>query len=368
MKIPRPAILAAVALTLLGGTGGCSKKKPPGPGPGTPVTVAEARKKDVPLDLAAVGRVEAIVTVGVKALVGGEVTHVYFKEGQNVRQNDVLFVIDPRPFEIALAQAQAQLERDRAQLRNAETDLARYGELVRKDYVTKEQYDALVANRDVLAATVKSDEAGVANARLNLGYATVRSPIEGRTGSLFVDEGNVIQANSATPALLIEQMSPIYVAFSVPEANVERIRAFKAAGPLKTEALPQSPGAAPAAGVLTFIDNAVDETTGTIALKATFENADRALWPGQFLNVRLILTVEKGVVVVPSQAVETGQTGEYVYVIKEDLTAEMRPVKVARTSGGESVIASGLQAGERVVTDGQLRLTPGAKVEIKSGI
>jgi multidrug efflux system membrane fusion protein len=369
MKILRAAtaILAAFALTLLGAAG-CSKKKAQEAMPGVPVTVATAERKDVPLDLRAVGRVESIVTVGVKARVGGEVTRVYFKEGQNVRKGDVLFVVDPRPFEIALAQAEAQLEKDRAQLRNAETDVARYVDLVRKDYVTKEQYDALVANRDVLAATVKADEAGVANARLNLGYAMVRSPLDGRTGSLFVDQGNVIQANSATPALLIEQMSPIYVVFSVPEANVASVRAYQAAVPLVTEALPQTPGAAPVPGVLTFIDNAVDETTGTIALKATFENADRALWPGQFLNVRLILTVEKGVVVVPSQAVETGQTGGYVYVIKEDLTAEMRPVKVARTSGGESVIASGLQAGERVVTDGQLRLTPGAKVEIKSGI
>jgi multidrug efflux system membrane fusion protein len=367
MKILRSAILAALGLALLAGTGGCSKKKGGAPMPGSPVTVAVAETKDVPLELTAVGRVEAIQTVGVKALVGGEVTHVYFKEGQAVRKNDILFVIDPRPFEIALDEAQALLEKDRAQLANAEVDLARYAELVKKDYVTKEQYDALAANRNVLAATVKADEAAVGSARLNLGYATVRSPIDGRTGSLFVDEGNIIKANDTSPAVVIDQMSPIYVVFSVPEQNLERVRVFQAAGPLKVEALPETPGAASVPGALTFIDNAIDETTGTIALKGTFENADLALWPGEFLNTRLTLTIEKGVVVVPSQAVQTGQQGEYVYVVREDMTAEMRPVKVDRAYGEDSVIASGLKAGEKVVTDGQLRLFPGAKVQVKSG-
>ncbi len=366
MKTLRVMTLATLALVLLVGAG-CGRKKAAPPMPGSPVSVAAAVQKDLPLEITAVGRVEAILTVSVKAQVGGEVTHVRFKEGQDVRKGDVLFLVDPRPFEIALKQAESQLERDQAQLRNAETDLARYAGLVQKDYVTKEQYDALVANRDVLAATVKADEAGVANARLNLGYATVRSPIAGRTGTLFIDEGNIIKANDTNPAVVIDQMTPIYVSFSLPEGNLERIRKYQAAAPLKVEALPEAQGAAPVAGVLTFIDNAIDATTGTITLKGTFENPDLVLWPGEFLNVRLTLTTEKGLIVVPSRAVQTGQNGEYVYVVKEDLTAEMRPVKVQRTFGEDSVIASGLKPGERVVTDGQLRLYPGAKVEIKSG-
>ena len=367
MKTSRSLLIMTIALALLAGGPACSRRKKAPPAPGSPVTVAAAQQKDVPLELGAVGRVEAIQTVGVKALVGGEVTRVYFKEGQPVRKGDILFTIDPRPFEIALKQAESQVERDRAQLRNAETDLARYTDLVRKDYVTKEQYDALAANRDVLVATVKADEAVVANARLNLDYATVRSPIDGRTGALFIDAGNIIKANDTNPAVVIDQMSPIYVAFAVPEENLEPIRTFQAAAPLTTEAVPETQTAAPVAGVLTFIDNAVDVTTGTITLKATFENRDLVLWPGQFLNVRLTLTTEKGVVAVPSQAVQTGQAGAYVYVVKDDMTAEMRPVKVARAYGEDSVIASGLKAGERVVTDGQLRLYPGAKVEIKAG-
>jgi len=366
MTTSRSLLIVTILLALLATGPACRRKKAP-PIPGSPVTVAAAQQKDVPLELAAVGRVEAIQTVGVKALVGGEVTRVYFKEGQPVRKGDVLFTIDPRPFEIGLKQAESQRERDQAQLRNAETDLARYTDLVRKDYVTKEQYDALAANRDVLVATVKADEAGVANARLNLDYATVRSPIDGRTGALFIDAGNIIKANDTNPAVVIDQMSPIYVTFAVPEQNLERVRSFQADAPLATEAVPETPSAAPVSGVLTFIDNAVDQTTGTITLKATFENRDLVLWPGQFLNVRLTLTTEKGVVVVPSQAVQSGQTGEYVYVVKEDMTAEMRPVKVDRVYGEESVIASGLKPGERVVTDGQLRLRPGAKVEIKAG-
>lgn len=367
MKTPRSALVVTLALTLAMAGPACSRREKAGPMPASPVTVAAAGQKDVPLEIAAVGRVEAIQTVAVKAQVGGEVTRVCFQEGQPVRKGDCILTIDPRPFEIAMRQAESVLEKDRAQLKNAEADVARYAELVRKDYVTKEQYDALVANRDVLAAALKADEAGLANARLNLEYASVRSPIDGRTGKLFVDKGNIIKANDTNPAVIIDQMSPIYVTFAVPEQNLDRIRRFQAEDPLKVEALSAANSGPPAAGALSFIDNAIDQTTGTITLKATFENRDLALWPGQFLNVRLVLTTEKGVVVVPSRAVQTGQAGEYVYVVREDLTAEMRPVKVDRTSGEDSVIASGLKPGERVVTDGQLRLFPGAKVEIKTG-
>ncbi|MGB8957471.1 MAG: efflux RND transporter periplasmic adaptor subunit [Candidatus Aminicenantales bacterium] len=369
MKTPRSrlTLIGTIALAALMGGAACSGKKANPPMPGSPVTVASAEQKDVPLEIASVGRAEALATVSVKAQVGGEVTGVYFKEGQNVRKGDRLFTIDPRPFEIAVRQAESLLEKDRAQLKNAEADVTRYADLVQKDYVTKEQYDALIANRDVLVAAVKADEAGISNARLNLDYATVRSPIDGRTGKLLIDAGNIIKANDVGAAVVIDQISPIYVTFSVPEQNLVRIKEFMAKEALKVETVAAGEGQTPASGVLTFVDNAIDETTGTIMLRGTFDNTDLALWPGQFLNVRLTLTTEKGVVVVPSQAVQTGQAGEYVFVVKDDLTAEMRPVKVAREFGGESVIAEGLKPGERVVTDGQLRLGPGAKVEVKAG-
>jgi multidrug efflux system membrane fusion protein len=367
-KFIRLTALAAAGAAFLW-TGACSSRENASGRtlPGSPVSVAPVVQKDVPLDIASVGRVEPILMVSVKALVGGEVTRVFFKEGQSVRKGDTLFTIDTRPFEIALKQAEALLEKDRALLQNAQSDVARYADLVEKDYVTKEQYDALVANRDVLAAAVKADEAAAANARLQLEYTIVRSPIDGRTGSLLIDAGNIIKANDTNPAVVIYQMAPIYVQFSVPEQHLPRIKEFMGQGLLRTEALPAAGGQAPGPGVLTFVDNAIDQTTGTIMLKATFENRDGVLWPGQFLNVRLILTTEKGAVTVPSQAVQTGQSGQYVYVVKEDKTVEMRPVKVNRIFGADSLIEEGLKPGESVVTDGQLRLVPGSRVEIKSG-
>jgi multidrug efflux system membrane fusion protein len=361
-------IMAAVVAVLW--TAACSS---PGGQPSgrafakSPVSVVPTIQKDVPLGIASVGRVEAISTVSVKAQVGGEVTGVYFKEGQTVRKGDRLLTIDSRPFEIALKQAESLLEKDRALLQNAQADVARYANLIEKDYVTKQQYDALVANRDVLAAGVKADEANVSNSRLQLDYATLRSPIDGRTGSLLISAGNIVKANDVGPAVVICQTTPIYVTFSVPEQHLPRIKEFMAREPLKTEAVPTGDGQPPVSGILTFVDNAIDQSTGTILLKSTFDNREGALWPGQFLNVRLTLTTENGVVVVPSHAVQTGQAGQYVYVVKDDMTAEMRPVKVSRTYGEESVIMEGLKPGERVVTDGQLRLAPGARVEVKTG-
>jgi multidrug efflux system membrane fusion protein len=355
---------------VLAGMAGCShsEKNKSGPAmPGSPVKVAQALQKDVPLEILSIGRVEAVSKVSVKAQVGGEVTAVYFKEGQAVRKGDRLFAIDSQPFEIALKQAESVLEKDRALLRNAEADVARYTDLAQKDFVTKEQYDTLKANRDVLVAAVKADEASVAKARLDLGYTMITAPIDGRTGSLFIDPGNIITANDANPAVVIEQVTPIYVAFTVPEQNLPRVREFMAQGPLRTEAASAGSRQRPYSGVLTFIDNAIDPAAGTIMMKATFDNPDGAMWPGQFLNIRLFLTVEKGALVVPTRAVQTSQSGQYVFVVKDDMTAEMRPVQVDRTTGEESIIASGLKAGERVVTDGQLRLVPGARVEILPG-
>jgi multidrug efflux system membrane fusion protein len=333
--------------------------------PAVPVVVADVVRKDIPVQVRTIGRVEAYSTVAVKAQVTGEITAVLFREGQDVKQGDVLFMIDPQPYEIALRQAQAILDKDRAQMKEAEAEAARYKDLVAKEYVTREQYDKILSGRDVLAAAIKADEAGVANARLQLERCTVRSPIEGRTGGLLIYRGNLVRATDASPALVINQVVPIRVTFSVPERDLPRIKEFMGKGDLKAEALVES-GGTPAAGILTFIDNAVDRTTGTITLKATFANADRSLWPGQFVNVVLTLTIEKDAVVVPSQAVQSGQSGLYLFVVKDDMTVDMRRPKIDRIVGGEAVVAEGVKPGEKVVTDGLLQLVPGARVQFKA--
>ncbi len=334
-------------------------------GPGSPVIVATVLQRDIPVQVKTIGRVEAYSTVSVKAQVGGEITRVDFREGQDVKKGDLLFTIDSQPYEIALKQATSLLEKDRALLKNAEADVKRYKELVQKDYVTKEQYDQLLANHEVLVASVKADEANVAEARLQLERCRVRSPIDGRTGSLLIHPGNIIRANDTLSAVVIYQITPIYVAFSVPEQNLPKVKEFMAKEDLKVEAILSETNNTSIPGVLTFVDNSIDPATGTILLKATFPNNDQALWPGQFLNVVLTLTTEKNVIVVPYQAIQTSQSGQYVFVVKDDMTAEMRPVKVDRSAGEVTVVAEGLKAGEKVVTDGQLRLIPGARVDIK---
>jgi multidrug efflux system membrane fusion protein len=359
-------LAAGLALSLV--FAACSSEKAgPRTAPAAPVSVAAAAEQDVPLQIKAIGNVEAYSTVQIKALVGGQMLAVHFKEGQDVRKGDPLFTIDPRPFQIALEQAEAGLAKDQALLRNAEDDVNRYVELAQKEYVTKETFEQLRANAEVLRAAVKADEAAVDNARLQLGYCDIRSPLDGRTGTLVVHPGNIVKANDTTALVVINQVSPIYVSFSVPQQNLAQIRARQAEGPLKTEALILE-GSPPVEGLLTFVDNAVDTATGTVLLKASFPNKDRALWPGQYLNVVLTLTVEKNVLVVPSPAVQTGQNGQYVMVVKTDMTVESRPVEVARTFEDKAVIRSGLKAGEQVVTDGLLRLAPGVKVEIRKPV
>lgn len=364
MRFSRPALALAVAA--LAPLAGCSKKPSAPPRESVPVSVASASVKDVPVQVAAIGHVEAYSSVSLKAQVGGEIKKVGFQEGQDVAQGALLFLIDPRPFEATLAQARANLERDRARAKNAEDDARRYGSLVEKEYVTPQQYDEMRSNAAAAAATVKADEAAVENTRLQLEYCRITAPISGRTGGLLVHAGNVVKANDDKPLLVINQVQPIYVTFAVPESALPQIQARSAGRKLNvTAAPPDSPGNAQT-GELTFLDNAVDPATGTIALKATFANASRALWPGQFANVVLTLSTEPKAIVVPSQAVQTGQAGQYVYVVKNDLTVESRPVTIARTHGALAIVAKGLSAGERVVTDGQLRLAPGAAVQIKA--
>ena len=342
----------------------CSKAKQPPPRV-VPVVAVAAEQKDVPLQIKAIGNVEASNSVAVKAQVGGEIDKVFFQEGQEVHRGDLLFLIDTRPFEAALRQAQSALARDRAQAVNAVEDARRYAGLAEKGFVSRQEYDKARTNADALDAVVKADEAAVENARLQLEYTAIMSPIEGRTGAIQVKRGNVVKANDVVLAT-INQISPINVAFSVPEQELAAIKRYRASGELQVEARTSQSGQRPAIGRLTFIDNAVNTATGTILLKATFANAEHALWPGQFVDVVLTLTTEKDRVVVPTEAIQTGQQGLYVYVVKDDGTAELRLVTLARTFESRTVIDKGLQAGELVVTDGQLRLTPGAKVEIKN--
>jgi multidrug efflux system membrane fusion protein len=330
-----------------------------------PVVTGMADQRNIPLQLKAIGNVEAYNTVTIKPLVGGEVEGVYFREGQDVKKGDLLFKIDPRPYIAALKQAEATLARDQAQAKNAEEQAKRYAVLVQKEYVSKDQYDQLRANADALAAAVEADRANVENSRLQLEYCTITSPINGRAGSVLVNTGNVIKANDIAMTT-INQIVPTYVTFTVPEQNLAEIKKYSAIKGLSVEAIIPGDEERPARGELTFIDNAVDKTTGTIKLKGTFDNNDRRLWPGQFVDVILTLTTEPNRVLVPTSAVQTGQQGQYVYVIKDDMTAELRIVKTGRTYEDLTIIDNGVAPGEKLVTDGQLRLVPGTKVEIKN--
>jgi len=329
-----------------------------------PVKIGDVTEQNVPVQIKAIGNVEAYNTVSVKALVGGEVIGVHFKEGQDVKQGDLLFQIDPRPYNAALKQAEAQLARDIAQAKNAEEQAKRYEILVQKDYVSKDQYDQLRANADAMAALVNADKANVENSRLQLAYCTIRSPIDGRVGSVLINKGNVIKANDLV-MVTINKIMPIYVTFSVPEQNLSDIKKYSAEGSLKVEAIIPGDEKRPAQGMLTFINNAVDTSTGTIQLKGTFENKDKRLWPGQFVNVALTLTTQRNAVVMPSSAAQAGQQGQYVFVVKPDFTVESRPVMIARTVDDLAVVAQGVAPGEKVVTDGQLQLIPGTRVEVK---
>jgi membrane fusion protein, multidrug efflux system len=354
-----------IAVPVVAAAAACSRSHPPRPAEAVPVSVATVVRRTVPVQVRNVGTVQPITSVAVKAQVGGELTAVHFREGQDVRKGDPLFTVDERPYRAALAQSEAAHARDRAQAENAAAEAKRYADLVQKDYVTREQYDQVRANAEALAATVRADEAAVENARLQLAYCTITSPMEGRTGSLLVQAGNVVKANDV-PLVTINQISPIYLVFSAPEQQFPEIRRRQSGNArLRVDAESATEGRTLASGELTFIDNAVDRTTGTIALKATFRNADRVLWPGEFVTAVLTLQQEPDAVVAPTSAVQTGQQGDYAYVVRADNTAELRPVKVGHALAREVVITSGLSPGDRVVTDGQLRLLPGSRVEIK---
>jgi multidrug efflux system membrane fusion protein len=358
-----------------------------------PVNVSTVTQKTVPVQLRAIGNVQAYSTVTVKSRVPGQIMRVYFKEGDDVKKGALLFMIDPRPFEAILKQAEANLQRDMAQVKQAEANLERdmaqeknaqaeanrYKMLFEKGVVARQQYDKFRTDWEALVATLQAgraakanaeaavlaDRAAVENAKLQLSYCSIRSPMDGRTGSLIIQEGNIIKDNDAS-LVVINQITPIYVAFSTPEQYLSEIKKYMASGKLQVEALAPMNEERPEKGVITFIDNAVDSNTGTIRLKGTFANQEKRLWPGQFINVVLTLTTEPNAIVIPSQAIQTGQEGQYVFVVKPDFTVEFRPVVIGQTVNNETVVRKGLYAEEKVVTDGQLRLYPGARVEVKT--
>lgn len=387
------------------------------------MTVSSVVTKAVPVQIRANGTVQAVATVTVMSQVDGQISRIHFTEGQDVKRDDPLFTLDQRPFEAALSQAEANLGRDRAQLQQAEAALAqsvaaesqaeanlardmaqlqnanvqvrRYKELIQDGAISSEQYDqvrttalsmdatikadqAAVTNAkaairsaqattETIRASIKADQAVVENARIQLGYTVIRSPFDGRTGNLLVHIGSAVKARDTnSPLVVINQTHPIYVSFSVPEQSLADIRKYRAAGSIRVDALIPGQEGTPVRGELVFVNNTVDPSTGTIQLKASFPNSDNRLWPGQFLNVLLTLTTEPNAVVIPSQAIQTGQQGSYVFVVKPDLTAEIRSITPGLALDGDTVVQKGLAPGERVVTEGQIRLVPGTRVDIKS--
>ncbi|MBE9229261.1 efflux RND transporter periplasmic adaptor subunit [Phormidium sp. LEGE 05292] len=472
-------LLAVTCLSACSGKGIAAKPQAVRGKDAVPVKVATVAQKTIPLEIHAIGNVEAISVVSVKAQIGGQLNHVYFQPGQLVKKGDLLFKIDSRPLEASLTQAKATLAKDLAQVqqaeakrsadlaqvqqanakwqadltqikqseakrdadaaqikaaisnlskntaeaRQAEAEARRYASLLKEGAISKNQYEqyrtqaesssatsqagkAAIENAQASArasssavenaravaaasnaavenaratvkadeaviesaqATVKADEAAIENAQIQLSYSSIYAPIDGRTGSLLVTEGNLIKANDTTAMVTINQVSPIYVTFTIPQQKLSQIRQYMANGQLTVKAIIGKDVQHPVIGKLTFIDNAVDNTTGTIKLKATFDNLDNRLWPGQFVNVLLELTQETNAIAVPSQAIQTGQKGQFVFVVKPDMSVQMQPITVSRTVDGDAVIAEGLQPGEKVVTDGTLRLVPGAKVRIGQG-
>jgi multidrug efflux system membrane fusion protein len=333
--------------------------------PAVPVAVTTAVQKAMPLDAGVVGTVEAYSTVSVRAQITGELQAVNFQQGDDVTAGQELFALDRRPLEAALLQAQANLTRDTAEAENAKAIVQRYEQLVERGIVAREQRDNARTTVARLEATLASDRAALENAKVQLQYATIKAPISGRTGALMVNAGNLVRANDQTPLVTINQISPIYVSFALPEPLLADLRRYMARGALRVEARPASGDDHVATGTITFVDNSVDLSTGTIKVKGTFPNDDRQLWPGQFVNVVVRLATETAAIVVPTVAVQTGPDGSYVYFVKADQTVEMRPVTVARVVGGETLIKEGVAAGDTVVTDGHLRLVPGSRISVR---
>jgi multidrug efflux system membrane fusion protein len=355
--------LAATAACTGDPAGDTAEASGGGPPP-VPVTTATVVQKAMPMEILVIGSVEPHSSVAIRSQITGQLTSANFREGDIVQRGQVLFELDRRPLEAALGQAQANLARDMAQAANAEVQATRFQQLVDRGIAPREQGDTARTSVAALNATVEADRAAVENAKIQLQYATITAPISGRTGALMVHQGNLVRANDQTPLVVINEVAPISVAFTIPESRLADLRRYMSRGSLIVTATPQGSDSA-ASGRITFIDNAVDQSTGTIRIKGTFPNTDGRLWPGQFVNVVVTLSTEPTALVVPSAAVQAGPEGAYVFAVKPDQSVEMRPVTVARTRGAESVIASGVQPGETVVTDGHLRLVPGGHISVK---
>ena len=373
---PMHTRLIGLGLTLLplvsAACGGeaANTSQPPGGGRGgqsapVPVTVASVVQKAMPIEIRVIGSAEPYSTVAVRAQVTGQLTSVKFREGDDVAKDQVLFELDRRPLETALQQAEANLNRDRAQLTNAESQAKRYQDLAERGIATGEQVETSRTGAVALSATVEADRAAVENAKVQLQYATIAAPLSGRTGTLMVHEGNLVRANDAAPLVVINQVTPVYVSFAIPEARLPELKRYMTLGSLRVEATPPNEEGSTSAGHITFVDNAVDSTTGTIKIKAEFPNGDRRLWPGQFVNVSVKLATDTTAIVVPSAAIQAGQQGPYAFVVKPDKTVDLRLVEVSRAGAIDTVIQRGLKPGEIVVTDGHLRLVPGSRIGIK---
>jgi multidrug efflux system membrane fusion protein len=332
--------------------------------PAVPVLTGQVIEKSMPLRLHAIGNVETIASVAIKSRVDGQIIAAHVRDGQDLIKGELLFQLDPKPYQAQLEQAQANLAHDQAQLEYLRGQEQRYQDLLKQNFVSREGYAQVAANFHGAQASVSANEAATQQTRINLGYTTIRSPINGRAGKVMLSEGNMVKANDTLAMVVINQVAPIYVAVAVPEQYLNEIRARQKKAPLRMQTEPEKGKVA--TGKLAFVDNAVDVATGTIKLRGIFANEDRQLWPGQFVNAWVTLREEENALVVPTQALQTGPNGQYVYVVKADASAELRPVQVARTEGVDTVLVGGLKPGETVVVDGASRIVPGSKVSAKT--
>ncbi len=372
LKLPYLPALAAVALALI--LAACSKNpgtaQAAGPQqrPAPPVIIANVEQRDIPMQVNAIGNVEAYQTVQIRSQVNGQLQRVFFKEGDDVRQGQELFQLDKAPFQAALEQAEANLQRDQANAVNADAQAKRYTELEKQGVISHEVAEQMRTQSQANASAVSADRAAVDAARVQLRYTDIKAPIDARAGALLINIGNQIKANDTPFLVQLNQVTPIYVTFSIPETQLDQVRQFSRSGRLKVLAYPKGQTTNPAEGTLTFIDNGVDPTTGTVKLKGTFVNKDKRLWPGEFVDVVLNLSVHKNAIVVPTKAIQTGQQGAYVYTIGQDDTATPQVVQPLGTYRDLTLVSGGLKAGDRVVVDGQLRIVPNGKVKIQSKV
>jgi multidrug efflux system membrane fusion protein len=380
---PRPRKVLCLALCLATVTAifllaGCSKNpstaQAAGPvaagaqRPAAPVVVSTVEQRDVPVQINAIGNVESYQTVQIRSQVNGQIERVFFKEGDDVHRGQMLFQLDKAPFQAALEQAEGNLQRDQANAVNAQAQSQRYTALETQGVISREQADTMRTQAQANASAVNADKAAVDAAKVQLRYTDIKAPIDGRAGALLINLGNLVKANDTPFLVQLNQVQPIYVTFSIPETQLQSVRDYSRTGHLKVFAYPKGQTANAAEGTLTFIDNGVDPTTGTVKLKGTFLNKDRRLWPGEFVDVVLNLSVRKNAIVVPTKAVQTGQQGNYVYVVDQDNVAKPQPVQPTGTFQNLTLVAGGLKSGDRVIVDGQMRVVPNSKVNVQSTV